>query len=43
MNQSGEIIQNKPNDEHLKMAYAFDEWSSEMPSAFEADLLKRTF
>jgi len=41
VNHFTEIIQSKPDGELLKMVYAFDEWSPEMLSAVEAELLKR--
>jgi hypothetical protein len=41
MNDFRETVQNKLNDELLKMVYGFDEWSPEMLKAVEDELSKR--
>ena len=41
MNDFKETVQNKSNDELLKMVYGFDEWSPEMLKAVEDELSKR--
>ena len=41
MNNFTETVQNKSNEELLKMVYQFEEWSPEMLEAVEDELLKR--
>jgi hypothetical protein len=41
MNDFSFTVQNKTNEELLNMVYRFDEWSAEMLSAVEAELLSR--
>ena len=41
MNTFDEIVQNKSNEELLKMIYEFDTWSPEMLASTESELAKR--
>jgi len=41
MNKFDEIVEIKTNDELLKMAYEFDEWSPDMLKTVEVELSKR--
>jgi len=41
MNKFDEIVEIKTNDELLKMAYEFDEWSPDMLKTIEVELSKR--
>lgn len=41
MNNFRETVQNKSNDELLKMVYEFEEWSPEMLTTIEEELSKR--
>jgi hypothetical protein len=41
MNDFTSVVQDKTDDELLKMVYAFDEWSEEMLQAVETELAKR--